>query len=158
MQSVKTDEQLSELSALRLAAIVRHFDSTRPAFMAAWEWFSPIERRIEEWSRTAKLRLAEDALRSKSYHRALQLAQQVIALDELDEPAWEIAICTLLESGDRAAAQRELRRYREITLRELNAEPSRELYDLVQSAQSETRRILRVVGDSDGVVRSATRH
>ncbi|MGA8100167.1 MAG: bacterial transcriptional activator domain-containing protein, partial [Candidatus Cybelea sp.] len=104
------------------------------------------------------LRLAEDALRSKSYHRALQLAQQVIALDELDEPAWEIAIYTLLESGDRAAAQRELRRYREITQRELNAEPSQELYDLVQSAQSETRRILRVVGDSDGVVRSATRH
>ena len=86
--------------------------------MAAWEWFSPIERRIEEWVSHGQTSAGRGCVAiRKSYHRALQLAQQVIALDELDEPAWEIAIFTLLESGDRPAAQRELRRYREITQR-----------------------------------------
>jgi hypothetical protein len=71
---------------------------------------------------------------------------QAAALELHDEPVWELAIHALVEKGDRAAAQRELRRYRDVMLRELNAEPPSELYDLVESAAVK-RRTLRVVGD-----------
>jgi DNA-binding SARP family transcriptional activator len=147
MRSLTTEEALDELTGLRLAAIAKQLEGTRPAFMAGWEWFAPIERRIEEWSRTARHRLAQDALQLKAYDEALHLAQALIVRDELDEPAWEIAIRALLENGNRAGAQRELRRYREITLRELNSEPSAELRELVESAELEPKRRLRVVGD-----------
>jgi DNA-binding SARP family transcriptional activator len=147
MQGVKIDEELDELTALRLAAVGKYLDGTRPAFMTSWEWFAPFERRIQEWSRIAKHRLAVNALRRGAYDRALALAQQIIARDELDEPAWEIVLRVFVETGDRVGAQRELRRYREITLRELNAEPSRQLYDLVESMPARCVRRLRVVGD-----------
>jgi DNA-binding SARP family transcriptional activator len=145
MRDVKADDELSELTTLRLAAVAKHLDNTRPAFMTGWEWFAPIERRIEEWARAAKYRLAGDALRSGTYDRALVFAEQIIAHDELDEPAWEIIIRARIESGDRPGAQRELRRYREITLRELNAEPSKQLTDLLESPLP--KRALRIVGD-----------
>lgn len=145
VRGMRTDEELDELTALRLAAAAKHLDGKRPAFMTRWEWFAPIERRIEEWSRMAKYRLAEDALQRKSYDRAVQFAQQLIARDELDEPAWEIALRALVEGGDRGAAQRELRRYREITLRELNAEPSKHLSELLEAPLP--GRALRLVGN-----------
>jgi DNA-binding SARP family transcriptional activator len=147
IQGVKKDDELDELTALRLAAAGKYLDGTRPAFMASWEWFAPFERRIQEWSRMAKHRLAWDALGRGAYDRALAFAQEIIGRDELDEPAWEMVLRILIETGDRAGAQRELRRYREIMLRELNAEPSRELYDLVESMPARRVRRLRVVGD-----------
>jgi DNA-binding SARP family transcriptional activator len=66
--------------------------------------------------------------------------------DELDEPAWVLAIHALVENGDGAAAQRKLRQYCEITLRELDAEPRSGLCDLVESAPVKMPR-LRVVGE-----------
>ena len=141
----KADDALDEFTALRLAALAKQLDVSRPAFMAGWEWFGPIERRIEEWRRFARYRLACDALARNDFDRAVKLAQSIIVRDELDEPAWELAIHALVEKGDRAAAQRELRRYREITLRELNAEPPLDLYELVESPENKPR--LRVVGD-----------
>ena len=121
VRGVQADDTLDELTALRLAALAKQLNVSRPAFMAEWEWFSPIERRIEEWQRFARYRLAGDALARKDFDRAVELAQSIIVRDELDEPAWELAVHALVEKDDRAAAQRELRRYREITLRELNA-------------------------------------
>ena len=94
--------------------------------MAGWEWFGPIERR-RGVAALGAYRLACDAFARDNFDTAVKLAQSIIARDELDEPAWELAIHALAEKGDRAAAQRELRRYRGITLRELNAEPPSEL-------------------------------
>ena len=105
--------------------------------MAGWEWFGQIERRIEEWWRFAQFQLANDALARNDFDRAVNLARSIILRDEFDEPAWELAIHALAEKGDRAAAQRELRRYRGITLRELNAEPPAHLY---HSSSSQRRR------------------
>ncbi len=139
-------ERLDEFTALRLTALAKELDVSRPAFMAGWEWFSTIERRIEEWRRFARYRLACDALARNECDRAVSFAQAIILRDELDEPAWELAIRALIEKDDRASAQRELRRYREITLRELNAEPSPHLYNLVESVPDNKRR-LRLVGD-----------
>ncbi len=141
MRGLQGDDTLDEFTALRLAALAKQLDVSRPAFMAGWEWFGPIERRIEEWWRFAQYRLACDALARNEFDRAVNLAQSIILRDELDEPAWELAIHALVEKDDRAAAQRELRRYREITLRELNAEPPSDLYDLVESAPENKRRL-----------------
>lgn len=135
------DNTLDDFTLLRLAALAKQLDVSRPAFMAGWEWFAPIERRIKEWWRFAQYRLACDALARNEFDRAVNLAQSIILRDELDEPAWELAIDALVKKDDRAGAQRELRRYREITLRELNAEPPSDLYDRVESP----KRRLRVV-------------
>lgn len=146
VRSLQGDDALDEFTALRLAALAKQLDVSRPEFMAGWEWFGSIEGRIEEWRRFARYRLACDALARDQFDAAVKLAQAIITRDELDEPAWELTIHALVEKGDRAAAQRELRRYREITLRELNAEPPNELQHLVESAPLKKRR-LRIVGD-----------
>ncbi|HEY6486871.1 MAG TPA: BTAD domain-containing putative transcriptional regulator [Candidatus Cybelea sp.] len=146
VRRLQGDEALDEFTTLRLAALARRLDISRPAFMAAWEWFRPIERRIEEWRRFARYRLGCDALARNDFDTAVTFAQSIVSNDELDEPAWELAIRAFVEKGDRAAAQRELRRYREVTLRELNAEPSPHLYRFVESVQERSRR-LRIVGD-----------
>ncbi len=39
-QGVKADEELDEFTVLRLAAVAKHLDSARPAFMAVWTHFS----------------------------------------------------------------------------------------------------------------------
>jgi DNA-binding SARP family transcriptional activator len=137
------NERLDQFTALRLNAVAKHLDSTRPAYINRWEWFVPIERRINELSRTAKYCLAQHALHLRKYDWALALSHQIRVRDELDEPAWHIAVRALLESGNRAEAQREFRRYREITLRELNAEPSSDFYDLLE--RDEQRPDLRVL-------------
>jgi DNA-binding SARP family transcriptional activator len=141
LRGLQGDDTLDEFTLLRLTALAKQLGVSRPAFMAGWEWFSSIERRIEEWWRFAQYRLACDALARNQFDRAVSLAQSIILRDELDEPAWELAIDALVKKGDRAGAQRELRRYREITLRELNAEPPSDLYDRVESP----KRRLRVV-------------
>jgi DNA-binding SARP family transcriptional activator len=146
VRGLQGDDTLDEFTALRLAALAKQLDVSRPAFMAEWEWFSPIERRIEECWRFARYRLAFDAFARHEFDRTVNLAQSIILRDELDEPAWELVIRALVEKDDRAAAQRELRRYREITLRELNAQPPPHLYALVESAPEKKWR-LRVVGD-----------
>ncbi|HEY8297649.1 MAG TPA: BTAD domain-containing putative transcriptional regulator [Candidatus Baltobacteraceae bacterium] len=137
VRATRGDRPLDAFDALRLAAIAARLDASRPAFMANWEWFGPIERRIEEWSRAAKQRLAEDALAGGRADRALFLAHSIIDRDELDEPAREIAIRAYAAAGDLAGARREFRRYRELTLRELRAEPSPELFELLEGGPPE---------------------
>ncbi|MGZ3496765.1 MAG: BTAD domain-containing putative transcriptional regulator [Vulcanimicrobiaceae bacterium] len=105
--------------------------SQRPARMQNWEWFEPTERRIGELRLEVAQRLASDALSHGELRKALDLAHEMIAYDPCDEPAREIAISAYLQSGDRAAAMRHYRQYREILLAELQCEPSEAIKNLV---------------------------
>jgi DNA-binding SARP family transcriptional activator len=131
MRSLPANKTLDKFTTLRLCALSKRLDSARPAYISRWDWFAPINRRIEELWRAAKYRLAENALFSSEYARAIALSEELRMRDELDESAWQIAIRALVGSGNRIEAHRELRRYREIMLRELGAEPSNELYDML---------------------------
>lgn len=105
----------------------------RPARMSRWEWFAPTERRLNELRLEVSSRLATDALERQDYAAALAYAASMIAYDPFDEPAREIAIRAHLLAGDRAAALRLFRQYRETLLEELECEPSPALTALLNA-------------------------
>jgi DNA-binding SARP family transcriptional activator len=98
----------------------------------AWEWLEPLALRVEDLARTVGERLARDAIRDGRYGEALAVARDLIERDPCDETARELAIRAHVGAGDRAAAVRELRVYRDVLMRELDAEPSDDLAALVR--------------------------
>ncbi|HEX3550243.1 MAG TPA: bacterial transcriptional activator domain-containing protein, partial [Candidatus Elarobacter sp.] len=76
-------------------------------------------------------RLANRALAAGRHDEALALAHETIAYDPCDEPAREIAIRAHLAAGDRAAALRHYRQYRDVLQTELQCEPSESIARLV---------------------------
>lgn len=122
---------LDEFSRLVLSDATKRLAVGRPGYTIGWEWFAPIQRRIEELLRGGELRLAKDALQSGILDDALDCAKSILARDELDEGAWEVVIRCSIAAGDKAGASREFRRYREILRRELNEEPSATLAGLL---------------------------
>ena len=101
--------------------------------MQSWEWFEPTERHIGELRLEVAMRLATDALARDGAQDALGLAHEMIAYDPCDEPAREIAIRAYLLLGDRPAAMRHFRQYRETLQSELQCDPSPALVALVGS-------------------------
>ena len=83
------------------------------------------------WAREVAQALAKHALDEGRTQDALTLCHEMIAYDPCDEPAREIAIRAYLESGDRAAALRHFRQYRDVLQAELQCEPSESLAELV---------------------------
>jgi DNA-binding SARP family transcriptional activator len=123
-----------QLSEEQLARLERLYDRVRTAICpraAAWEWFVPVERHISEVRCELAQRLARHALRMGKAAEALALAEEMIEHDPCDESAREIAISAHLLSGDRAAALRQFRQYRETLRTELHCEPSTSLAELV---------------------------
>jgi DNA-binding SARP family transcriptional activator len=98
------------------------------------ECFAPTGRRLDELALEVTMRLADRMLREGDAAQALQLAHQMIAYDPCDEPAREIAIRAYLDLGDRAAALRQYRQYRQTLRAELQCEPSPALGALVATS------------------------
>jgi DNA-binding SARP family transcriptional activator len=88
------------------------------------EWFERTERRLGELRVAIGQRLASDALAAGDADGALEFSADMIAYDPCDEPAQEIAIRANLLRGDRAAAIRQFRQYRQTLHEELQCEPS----------------------------------
>ena len=122
---------LGRFDTLILSGITKQLNATRPGFTIGWEWFAPVERRMAELLRDAEHRIAKEALQNGALDNALAYAKSIISRDELDEAAWEIIIRCHLVAGDRVAALRDFRHYREIVHRELNEEPSAEITGLI---------------------------
>jgi len=122
---------LGRFDTLILARVTMQLSTTRPGFTIGWEWFAPVERRMAELLRDAEYRMAKNALQSGMLDEALTCAKNIISRDELDEAAWELVIRCHLGAGDKAAAQREFRQYRDILERELHEEPSKEISGLL---------------------------
>lgn len=120
-------------SRLRLEATARHFGVQRPASSIGWEWYDPLERRVATVAREARRLLAEHHLKAGQHRTALAYARDMIAADDLDEGAREIAMRSHLAAADVAEAWRELRLYREARKREHDEEVPSSLLSLLPS-------------------------
>jgi DNA-binding SARP family transcriptional activator len=129
--TLRTDGVLDERRAAALSALYDRLRATRPPKFEEWEWFEQTERHLRELRCEVMQALAKHALAEHRTHDALALCHEMIAYDSCDEPAREIAIRAYLESGDRAAALRHFRQYRDVLAAELQCEPSDALAKLV---------------------------
>lgn len=114
-----------------LESVHEKLRNRRPERMLQWEWFEATERRINELRLEVAHRLAADALSHANSRRALELAEEMIGYDACDEAARQIAITAHLALGDRGAAMRQYRQYRDVLLAELQCEPSESIKSLV---------------------------
>lgn len=126
---------LAESERALLCGVYEQLRRKRPARMREWDWFEATERHIGELLLEVAHRLAADALSHGQVHRALELAEEMIGYDPCDEAGRELAITAHLRRGDRAAAMRQYRQYRERLLAELQCEPSEQIKELVGLAQ-----------------------
>ena len=124
-------ESLGETDRSALRRVWTQLRDGRPARVARWEWFGPTERRLDEVRVEVAQRLGTDALKRGDARSALEFAADMIAHDPCDEPAHELAIRAHLLAGDRAAAMRQFRQYRDTLLAELQCEPSASLAALM---------------------------
>jgi DNA-binding SARP family transcriptional activator len=100
------------------------WEGERPAFLAQWEWFDPIARRIDERRAEIAALLARIALEGGRPEDARRLGEKITAYDPLDEVGAEIVVRAHLARGDRAEALRSFRRYRTALRTELDCDPS----------------------------------
>jgi ATP/maltotriose-dependent transcriptional regulator MalT/DNA-binding SARP family transcriptional activator len=129
--ALRSRHALSDAERRALAAIHEKLRARRPERMLQWEWFEATERHLNELRLEVTGRLANDALSHANPRRALELAEEMIGYDACDEAARQIAITAHLAMGDRAAAMRQYRQYRDTLLAELQVEPSKEIKHLV---------------------------
>jgi DNA-binding SARP family transcriptional activator len=131
--------ELDDFVRARLTGAIARLEGHRPDFLASSDWFTPVERQIAELLHVVRTRLAEAALAECNWTAAEQHARPMIAADEYDEQARSLLIRALLGTGDRVGATREFRAYRELLARELEEEPSDELYALLERTAPRAR-------------------
>lgn len=134
--AMRSRNVLGDTERALMAGLYEKLRQKRPRRVESWDWFEPTERHIRELRLEVAHRLAADALSHGNIRRALELAEEMIEYDPCDEAAREIAINAHLRRGDRAAAMRQYRQYRETLLTELQCEPSEEIKRLVGLAQN----------------------
>lgn len=131
VRAVRT-RSLAKAIANRLETIFEQLVAGRPAAYAAWEWFAPVERILRDGAREIGLYAADRCLREGSVERALDFAQQLAALDPLDETAHELYVRVHLARGDRASALQVYRRYAEDLQAQHGMDPSPALRALME--------------------------
>lgn len=129
--ALRTRTALSDADRNALGEVYHALRRGEKNRMLAWEWFAPTRRHIAELCLETAQRLGSDALARGEIGRALQYAEEMIRYDPCDEGARHIAITAHLARGDRAAAMRQYRQYRETLLAELQCEPSTDTKRLV---------------------------
>ena len=129
--ALRLGDPLDAARVARLQALYAQLRASRPSRVEDWEWFEPVERRLRELRGEIARALAQHALQAGDVPDALALCHDMIAYDPCDEPAREIAIRAYLASGDRSAALRHFRQYRDVLMAELQCEPSESLARLV---------------------------
>ena len=131
VSALRSRPALSDSDRRALTAIHEKLRARRPERMHQWEWFESTGRHLNELRLEVAGRLASDALSHANPRRALELAEEMIGYDPCDEAARQIAITAHLATGDRAAAMRQYRQYRDTLQAELQVEPSNEIKHLV---------------------------
>jgi DNA-binding SARP family transcriptional activator len=131
LATLRTDGPLDARQLTGLRELYERLRASRPPKFDGWEWFEQTERHLRELRCEVAQALAKHALDDGRPQDALALCHEMIAYDPCDEPAREIAIRAYLESGDRAAALRHYRQYRDVLQAELQCEPSDSLAELV---------------------------
>jgi DNA-binding SARP family transcriptional activator len=129
--TLRSRDRLRETERALLGRAWDRLREERAGTLERWEWFESIAKRMDELRTAIAHRLAADALERGDPDAALGYAEDVIAHDPCDEPAREVAIRAHLATGDRAAALRSYRQYRDVLKAELQVEPSAALTALV---------------------------
>ncbi|MBV9408903.1 MAG: hypothetical protein JO164_08755 [Candidatus Eremiobacteraeota bacterium] len=129
--TLRTDQPPDARRVAALRELHDRLRASRPPKFEAWEWFEQTERHLRELRCEVAQTLAKHALEDGRTQDALALCHEMIAYDPCDEPAREIAIRAFLAGGDRAAALRHFRQYRDVLMSELQCEPSDALAALV---------------------------
>jgi len=136
-RALRTRRNLSKGEVARLREIVPLLRECSRS-TALPDWFEPFGRRYAEAAQQAATALARSALAAGDSRGALAVAREMVDYDPLDETAREILVKTLIASGDRAAASRELRYYRQFLRTELEAEPSVEFMKQLEAELEST--------------------
>ena len=129
--SLRSRNGLGESDRAALERAWLRLREERPARMGQWEWFEGTRRRLDALHLDISHRLALEALERGDTGDALRFAHDAIALDGCDEPAYEVVIRAHMREGDRSAALRAFRQYRDALRAELGIEPSESLAGLV---------------------------
>ncbi|HUN29157.1 MAG TPA: BTAD domain-containing putative transcriptional regulator [Alphaproteobacteria bacterium] len=129
--ALRSRDRLREGDRAMLGRAWERLRDERAGALERWEWFAPVAQRMDDLRTAIAHRLAADALERGDPDAALAYASDVIAHDPCDEPAREVAIRAHLAVGDRAAALRTYRQYRDVLKSELQVEPSATLSALV---------------------------
>lgn len=131
MSIVRAKRQLAERERALLERAWSELSADQPACVADWEWYAPTLRRLRESKAEIAYALGTDALAHENAAAALRYAESAMQADPCDEHACELAVRAHLRAGDRAAALRAFRRYRDALRDELGAEPSAALAQLL---------------------------
>jgi DNA-binding SARP family transcriptional activator len=129
--TLRSRDRLREAERALLGRAWERLREERAGTLERFEWFEPIAKRMDELRTAFAHRLGADALERGDPDAALGYVIDVIAYDPCDEPAREVAIRAHLANGDRAAALRHYRQYRDVLKMELQVEPSAALLALV---------------------------
>jgi DNA-binding SARP family transcriptional activator len=127
----RSRDLLTESDRLAFERALTLLQRSDPEQFDRWEWFAPVLRRLAGLRIELAHRLSMDALDRGDVACALEHADAIIAEDPCDEGAREIAMLAHLRAGDRAAAVRHYRHYRDALREELGVEPSSKLAALV---------------------------
>lgn len=131
---IRTAGRESTLSAQQRAAlqeIVLSVRGRRNAPVWRWEWWQPTEGLMEVMALSCARMLADDAFGRGVPGEAIDLAQQITALDPCNEQAHEIAITAHLAAGQRSEALAAFRHYEAVLARDLQVAPPVHLQKLV---------------------------
>jgi DNA-binding SARP family transcriptional activator len=112
-------------------ALARSLRAARPAQLIELDWYYRLSERYSVRGRRLAMAVARSAMRSGEVNDAIRVCRELLEEDPCDEEARELLIRAHASSGERAAALTEFRTYRTTLARELQAEPSRELHELV---------------------------
>jgi DNA-binding SARP family transcriptional activator len=136
MLPARSQEPLGDALRDRLEQQLETLTTQRSSVCDSRAWFVTIGARIDDLARELGMLLGRDALRRGAFAAVLAHTGRIIERDACDEPARELRIRTFLESGDRAAALRELRVYGNTLASELGAQPSSALSALVDETRT----------------------
>ena len=96
----------------------------RPACVLHHEWFMGTEAMLTRLQMSLGEALAHDLIERADFADAAEFAGFMLACDPCDETAWELVIRAHLAAGERDAAARALREYRNLVCAQLRAAPS----------------------------------
>jgi DNA-binding SARP family transcriptional activator len=153
-------QQLTKDRRAALAAVFAAVETGLPARFERFAWFAPHRLRLRELALAVGTLLARDALARAETGEALRYAHALVALDPLDEIARRLALDAYAIAGEWSAARRELDGYAALLHDELDAEPSAELFTLVDAAKERHHALTSaaVAGGSPPSVPGRSRH
>jgi DNA-binding SARP family transcriptional activator len=160
VRELSAGEQLTDGRRAALAAVFAAVEMGLPARFERFAWFAPHRLRLRELAIAVGTLLARDALVRSATGEGLRYAQTLIALDPLDENARVLALDAYAVDGEWSAARRQLDGYAALLHDELDAEPSAELFTLVDAAKKRhhARTSAAVEGGSAPTVPGRSRH